>query len=351
MRLNFLQNHPLNTNSNQILISSKYPNISPIDPKESTQLQKDSKNFAEKFGGDKAHSFGFLCGDWLEFFLKLYPSYKIAYAIGNHQQSYQAFKMLNFKAIPIAPDKKNAQIQIKSVTKAIQNQCDCFIIPFINEDILTFNPIEKIKEELSKSLKKFLLIIDVSAALSLNITLPKILDAQTLFLINGESLGILRGNGAIITKDFKQPQILPQSLLNPKLFEAFLNAMHSPIQKQENTKNKFYQYLQIELKNHINLFSPLKNTPPNCLALRFSSIKVRNLLQSLLLQKIHAINGAQCLYGLSMPSFVLQEMGYSEMDSRELLSISYNTTIKDDTLIKLSKAISYSYKQIRQLEV
>ncbi|PAF47913.1 hypothetical protein BKH41_06495 [Helicobacter sp. 12S02232-10] len=347
MRLDFLQNYPTNSQANQILISLTQPNLSPIDPEENARLMQDSKTLATIFGGEYSIPFGFLCAHWTELFLRLAKFYKIACAISNHQQSYEALKLLNFPIHKLIPNKKSGLIEVENVLEAIQKKYECFIIPLANEDILTRNPIEEIKLVLKKHLKKFVLIVDISYASSLNLPIPDILDAHTLFLLNGESLGVLRSHGVIIAKNFFDTQIFPKTLPTPKLFASLIKGLKDLQEtSQEDSKNAFYQDLKEKLKDNLNLFAPLENTLPNSLPLRFASIKARNLLQALLIQKIYAINGTQCLYGFFSPSFVLQEMGYTELEARELLSVSYKKNPK-----ALCETLAQTYHQIRTLEI
>ncbi|PAF47477.1 hypothetical protein BKH46_03285 [Helicobacter sp. 12S02634-8] len=348
MRLDFLQNPPTQKHPNQLLIAPSYPNPSPINPSELASLQNDSKALAALFGGDMSVPFGFLCAHWLELLTRISKTHKIAYAISSHQQGYAAIKLLDKPIYKLIPDKQSGLITSKSLLEAIAQGCTCLIVPFVNEDILTQNPIKDLKATLQKHTKNAIFITDISYALSLNLPIPDIIDSHTLLLINGESLGLLRSHGALIAKDFIAPEIFPKTLSTPKLFAALQTSIRSLAPSPQDTKEIFYTTLQSLIKTDIGLFAPLAHTLPNALPLRFSSIKARNLLQALLLENIYGINGAQCLYGLFAPSFVLQEMGYSELESRELLSVSYTQTPDFD---KLCKTIAYCYSQLRVLGI
>ncbi|MDO7253029.1 hypothetical protein [Helicobacter cappadocius] len=349
MRLDFLQNYPLNSKSNQILMDYSHPNISPIIPQENTNLKQKAKELAQIFGGNSVNSFGFGFCDWFTLFSQISKSHQIAYAISNHQQANQASKHLQKKPKKLIINPKSGVLEIKSINEAIHQNCNCFIIPFINQDILTINDISTISKILQEKLKDFILIIDISYAQSSMIPIPKILDKNTIFLLNSESLGILRGNGVSITKDFFDPELLCDTLGNIKLFDALLHAIKNPtINITEDTKTIFYEKLKTILKENLSLFAPLEYTLPNALPLRFHSIKARVFLQNLLIEDIHAINGQECLFGFSKPSFVLQEMGYSESQARELVSISYAEIQNID---KISEILSRVYFQIRSIGI
>lgn len=351
MRLDFLQNYPLNPKANAILTSSIYPNLSALSPAEMSAFNQKSLEFASIFGGNIALPFGFGCSDYLALFSQI--SSKIAYATSNHQQAHTAVKMLKNQPFKLTPNPKSGKIELSTIDEAIKENCDCFIIPFVNQDILSINDIIAIKERLQKRLKDFTFIVDISYAQSSQIPIPNILDTHTIFLLNSESIGLLRGNGIIIAKDFSTPSIFPQNLANVKLFDAALEAVKNPVIKLSSiadSKIIFYNKLKDILKEDLSLFAPLENTLPNALPLRFRSIKARVFLQSLLIAKIYAINGQECLFGFSKPSFVLQEMGYSQTQSRELISISY-INLEDEGMIALIKTLAHTYRQILTIGV
>lgn len=351
MRLDFLQNYPLNPEANAILINSAYPNLSALNPTEMSIFKQKSAEFASIFGGNMAFPFGFGCSDYLALFSQI--SSKIAYATSNHQQAHTAVKLLKNQPFKLTPNSKSGKIELDIIDDALNENCDCFIIPFVNQDILTINDIIAIKEKLQKKLKDFILIIDISYAQSSQIPIPNILDTHTIFLLNSESIGLLRGNGIIIAKDFFIPNIFPQNLANVKLFDAATWAVKNPMIKLANSTDSkifFYNKLKDILKENLSLFAPLENTLPNALPLRFHSIKARIFLQSLLIAKIYAINGQECLFGFSKPSFVLQEMGYSQTQSRELISISY-TNLEDKEITSLIKTLAHTYTQILSIGV
>lgn len=354
MRLDFLQNYPLDKQANQILISSSVPNASPIDPKDYAQINQQAQNIAKIFDANFIAPFNCLYSDWFVLFQTALEHYKIAYAISSHQQSYQAFKHFSHKIFKLIPNIQKGIIDLETIKKAIDKKYTCFILPFVNEDILTINDISNIssllEEKIGKKSRRYLLIVDISYALSARLEIPKILNSNTLFLLNGESIGVLRGNGILIGKNFSHSLSIPPIIVNPKLYDALFFAIKNlnSLPKKEDTKNIIYEHLKSILGENLSLFAPLTNTLANALPLRFHSIKARNFLQALLIQKIYAINGQECLYGQNSPSFVLQEMGYSQLESRQLISMSYRDLPIPATL---SKLLSDTYMQLRSLEI
>ncbi|PAF54143.1 hypothetical protein BKH42_02720 [Helicobacter sp. 13S00482-2] len=349
MRLDFLQNYPLNTKANQILLDCTYPNLSPMIPQENTHLKEKSEELAKIFGGDYAYPFGFGFSDWFALLSQISKSYQIAYAISNHQQANEAIKHLQNKTCKLTINFQSGVLEMTSIKEALTQKCNCFIIPFVNQDLLTINNIIEIQKLLKNELKDFILIVDISYAQSCKIPIPNIIDENTIFLLNSESVGVLRGNGVIITKDFFASNLLCPTLGNIRVFDALSHAIKTPpIVPGKDTKNIFYKKLKSILKENLSLFAPLQNTLPNTLPLRFRSIKARLLLQALLIEGVYAINGQECLFGFFKPSFVLQQMGYDETQSRELVSVSYSE-IQD--LDKLSEILSRCYLHIRSIKM
>ena len=106
------------------------------------------------------------------------------------------------------------------------------------------------------------------------------------------------------------------------------------------------KHLEESLGESISLFIPIENSAPNTLALRFAGIKARLLLQDLFIKEVYGANGQECLFGLFRPSFVLQKMGYSENESRELISFSIKSACDPQ---KLALMLAQSYRQIKAM--
>lgn len=340
MHLDLLQNPPL-TDINLCLLNRKTQNIPPISQAIFKQNQQEIRTLSAYFGGEDGGNFSFSSGDFLELFIKL-RDYKIAFAISNHQQAYQAYKLAKDLChfYPIAPQRDTGIITDLPT-------CDVYMIPYINQDLLTYNPIAKLQNEILTKNPNALMIIDISYALARGETLDFKLCPQSIFLCDGESLGFLRGYGVFLTSS-KNCSLFPPT----RYIDGFYTAFLSEIKKRESSpkiqdqKEQVFEYLKQKLKEDVDLFAPLDSAMPNTLALRLKNIKARNLLQSLFLDQIFGINGQECLFGFSSPSFVLQEMGYIQDQARELLSLSFDAipTHILDTLI-------LHYQNLRNLEI
>ena len=173
MKLDVLQNP--NLEDNAFLLSSSTQNIPPISQNIFKRNQRELESLSEYFGGESGGNFSFLSGAFLELFLSLHTcGHKIALALSNHQQAYDAYKLIkNF--IPITPILPSTQ---SGIIESIEefNQCDVFIIPLVNQDLLTLNPIEKLMEQREDAI----FIIDISYGVRFSLT-PK-LTSKTIFL-------------------------------------------------------------------------------------------------------------------------------------------------------------------------
>lgn len=341
MYLDLLQNPPLKPELNQCFFSQRTQNLPPISQASFSKNQNDLRSLSAYFGGESGGNFGFLSGAFVELFLRL-RNLKIGFALSNHQQAYQAYKLCKeiCHFIPILPDLNEGVILDVP-------PCDVYILPYINQDLLTRNPITSLKEKILSCNKESLLFLDVSYALARGERLDFRIDSQTIFLCDGESLGFLRGYGVFLGKEEHLSFFSPTRYVDGfylSLLQEIQRLQNMP--RKEDKKELFFHSLQSILSDDVSLFAPLTSSFANTLALRLKGIKARNLLQSLFLEEIFAINGQDCLFGFQSPSFVLQEMGYTELTSRELLSLSF-----DESSPSVVEKIAQHYQNIKKLEI
>lgn len=335
MKLDVLQNPPISLEDNAFLFSSNTQNIPPVSQNIFKRNQKELENLSAYFGGESGGNFSFLSGDFAQLFLSLHShNHKIAFAISNHQQAYEAYKLCR-DLIPLTPITPSIQ---NGVIEDIQDlkDCDVFIIPLVNQDLLTLNPIEK----LIKQREDAIFIIDISYGVRFSLT-PKLRE-NSIFLCDAETLGFLRGNGVFLCSP-SLTHLFPRTRYVDNLYAKILEKIKIYSSTIIDKKEEFFSLFEDE---NISLFAPLSFSLCNTLALRFKGIKARNLLQSLLIEEIEAINGQECLFGFFSPSFVLQEMGYSELEARELLSISFTHFNP-----KIPAILKKHYFQLKTLEI
>lgn len=355
IRLDFLANFPQNHKANALLHSQNVPNPNTLDSAYLSQLSQDSKNLALLFHKTHAHSFNYTSSDFFTLFSILQTHhFHIILSVSLHQQSLYAAKVS--KGIKLISP--NQQGVIQSIPPLPNEKNLAFFLPFVNQDILTTNPIESLLEVILHTYPNAFIFLDISLLASvLDSTQLKRLSTlshpQILFLCNAESIGLSRPSGFILSSFNKLEnnhildEFLQLQLLRPNLYKAAYIALQDILQslKPKDSKNEFYTKLKNLLGENLSLFAPLESTLPNALPLRFSHIKARLLLQALSVEGIFAINGQDCLFGNAKPSFVLASQGYDEPSTRELLSISYNDEIKLDSI---TQRLSNAYLQLTQ---
>ena len=332
--LDYLQNPPINSELMQKLIASKQPNYLAITPNASEKIWRENQALSNYLGCKIARPFSFNLESFYFLLTKLTLKYKVAVVLSSHQMLYGAYLSLKERdsIIPLIPDKKSGQICIK---EALEKGAECFVVPYLNEDILTSN------FHLDKELKEVFSIWDISYALALRLPLPQ---NANLLLVNGENLGLMRPFGVMLSKEAELGEFALYLEIE-NLYQVFLEAIKKQEIPSSNQAKKFYLALKEILGDDCYAFF---ETPNNTLPLGLQGIKARNLIQSLIFDGISMINGQECLFGFSKPSFVLQMMGYTEQKARELLSLSFK---KENCNIEwLAEKISQKYRQIRLLQ-
>ncbi len=344
MHIEFLHNPPLNKKANEILINLDFPNENIFLP---SVCRENKERLLEKIGKKKAIQIGFdsLSLQGLFTYLAKRFNSEICYGIGNHQQVFLAASMLSSREILLLKDGK---IDFDLLNEAIVSGCRVFIFPSINQDIFSVNDLDEIFNFIKKRIDEFCLVWDVSLSFLQGEGI-KLVDDRIAYLVNAETIGLVRGLGAFFySLDLEFCHISE----NARFFEALEYALVDccVFVEQKNielfNREDLFKYLRDALGECINLFVPIKNSASNTLALRFAGIKARLLLQDLFIKEVYGANGQECLFGLFRPSFVLQKMGYSENESRELISLSIKA-ISD--LEKLALILAQSYKQIKAI--
>lgn len=334
--LDSLQNPPIKTPLLQKLISPKFPNFQAITPNAAQKIQQENKALSEFLGMQRVRPFSFSTETFYYLLSKLSLQYKIALALSASPLLYYAYLSHPNKEdfIPLIPDKKSGKLDLKT---AKDKGANCFILPYLNEDILTLNAcFDDFFEE------RDFVVWDISYALSLGLPLPK---RANIFLANGENLGLMRPFGILASQKSDFYGLGETYLEIENLYEVFLEAIQSQENLKEDYAKEFFECLKSHIQDSCYLFYP---TPKNTLALGLKGNRARDLIQSLIFDEIQLINGAECLYGFLRPSFVLQLMGYTETQARELLSLSFYDKKAD--LKKIAYKIAQKYQQLQRLK-
>ena len=123
--------------------------------------------------------------------------------------------------------------------------------------------------------------------------------------------------------------------------------------KQQKANNKV-KYLFLEkfkntFKDDLFLFVNPDICLENTLHIGLKDIKAREIIRTLALEDIHLSNGEGCSLGLMQPSRVVQEMGYSESESRWCLVLDFRVDALEDEIEELVLLIYKWYRQIKLL--
>ncbi|WP_300761225.1 nitrogen fixation protein NifS [Helicobacter sp. UBA3407] len=345
--LDRLQNPPLNAELNQHLIQLKSVNYPSITPTHSQEILKDAQALCALLGMRIVRPFSFNVESFYCLLDNLCKHFKVALALSSHNMLYCAYLHSPHKEniFPLVPDFVSGSINQDSINAALDKGVDCFILPLINEDILTLNPIESLPQNVLK-------VVDISYAVALNLPLPK----ADIMLLNGENLGIMRPFGVLAANQLDGISNIYLEIQH--LYDVFRQAIalktscakSAASRFSSNLAHDFFNALKANLKKmglreSCYCFYP---TPPNTLPLGLKGIKARNLIQSLLFDGLNVINGQECLFGFARPSFVLREMGYTQEQSRELLSLSF-LDISPSLIPQIAQKIAKKYAQLRAL--
>lgn len=339
--LDKLQNPELDAQLNQALCASQTPNYQAIASNHLQKLRQDNATLCASLKMEIARPFSFNLESFYFLLHFLTKHYKVALALSSHNMLYQAYLQCDDKEniIPLLPDSTTGTIHAEILQNALALGADCFILPHINEDILTQNAVESLPANVLK-------IIDISYTIPLNLPLP----SADIMLLNGENLGIMRPFGILASNHASFYGIPSIYLEVQNLYAVFSEAIRKHAKENgafvDNLAKSFFQCLQANLGENCYYFY---NTPPNTLCLGLKNIRARNLIQSLIFDGIHIINGQECLFGFSQPSFVLRLMGYTEAQARELLSLSF-LDVAPSLIPQVAQKIAQKYLQLRQLD-
>ncbi|MDD6055950.1 MAG: nitrogen fixation protein NifS [Helicobacteraceae bacterium] len=343
--LDSLQNTPLDFELNKQLFELRVPNYQALTPSARDKMRRENAKLCGILNAKIARPFSFSLESFYFLLQFLSTHYKVALALSSHNLLYKAYLLLENKEniIPLVPDFTLGVITESQVQKAVESGADCFIIPYLNEDILTKNPLEFLP-------KNALNIVDLSYAFALNLPLEIPQRVADIVLINGENLGIMRPFGILASKQdgfFGIPSVyLEIENLYSVFYQAILKAQKKRQDRiPQDLAKDFYNILKASLKDDCYYFY---QTPANTLSLGLKGIKARDLIQSLIFEQISVINGQSCLFGFFEPSFVLKLMGYDETQQRELLSLSF-IDITPSLIPQIAQKVAQKYLQILSL--
>ena len=319
-KLDYLANFARNKEAWQILANEPYAIPNPFSLEDSKRTKALQRRMGEMFGREWVQFFGCTQEDFSALLLRLGVE-QCAMSVGFSQAAYQSFGLFD-----------NLQKLIAPTTESVcALDTRYYFIPYVNEDTLSLNPILDIARALDSTGREWVLFVEVSALVQVGAweLLASLCHPQIAFVVSGERIGLTPRSGFVA---HSLGSLV--SYLDAPLASGFMAALHCACEGLRASAHLWeyctrgynallFRYLTELLGERVGLFTPLDACLGNCLALRVFGAKARVLAQSLLLEDVAVINGADCLLGNFKPSFVLGELGFEEPHCRELLSISF----------------------------
>lgn len=322
-KLNYL-NYPEANNlsvSNTLSIEALSSNV---------EFEGLSKNLTSRFNFTCLHSFSFSKEGFLGLMLELRAD--IVVSLGESEALLQAaelYEALGFKVVYISlmSDGTIDYEAIKSLKLKYLFISSYIIDTFVRVDL------QKVKELFSGTL-----ISNISATLDADNCDVAYFDVYKLS-------GYFTHSVLLHNNLFKEQNIANIDTIGLKLISDATNKNIEQI----TCKNEFIKILTETLREDLIFFVDADITLNNVVHFGLKGIKAREVIRNLSLDNIFVTNGEGCSLGLSRPSRILQAMGYTELQSRQALSLSFCKNLSSDDILYVVSKIGKSYRQIKAL--
>jgi len=322
-KLNSL-NYPL---SDDISISKEL-SIEPLST--NVEYERLSKEFKSKFNFSHLHTFSFSKDGFLGLMLELNKS--IAVSLGESEAIIEAakrYETLGF-AVRYIDILDNGTFDYEAV-KNIKEEY-FFVSPYIIDTFVKVD-LAKVKTLFSGSI-----ISNISATLDASVCDVAYFDAYKLSGYFTHSV--------LLHNDLFEEQIISSiDTLGLKLISDIVKKEKEII----TCKGEFIEVLKENLKENLIFFVDADATLENVVHFGLKGIKAREVIRNLSLANIFVTNGEGCSLGLSRPSRIIQNMGYTELQSRQALSLSFSKDLDSDEIGFVVSKIAKSYRQIKAL--
>ena len=323
------------------LNSLQYPNVQDlhITNELSLDILKNNDDFLKvenelkaKYSFSDLVTFSFCKSGFLGLFLELKKKGKIAVCVGESYaiiQAAKAYEDLGFPLVWIDLE-KNGQVNKKQLENA---NVDFIFISSYVIDTFVKTDLDEVKK--SSSAK----------------------------IISNASADFSKSSDAIYFDTYKLTGFALSSclLFNNELFEeqvigfkdvVAVNSINEALKIQNfetSQKELFKEKLINAFADDIYFFVDSKDTLEYSLHFALKNIKAREIIRTLALNSILITNGEGCSLGLSMPSRVIQAMGYEELISRNAISLTFTQSFEVEEIEKIVNTFSKKYRQIRVL--
>lgn len=294
------------------------------------EFESLSKNLTSRFNFSCLHSFSFSKEGFLGLMLELKAD--IAVSLGESEAVVQAarlYESLGFGVtyISLLPD---GTIDYKAINSLKIEYL--FISPYIIDTFVKID-LKKVKELFSGTV-----VSNISATLDASDCDVAYFDVYKLSGYFTHS--ILLHNGL-----FEEQNLAGTDTVGLKLISDALKKEVELI----SCKNEFIKVLAETIKDDLIFFVDPDATLDNVVHFGLKGIKAREVIRNLSLENIYVTNGEGCSLGLSRPSRIIQVMGYTELQSRQALSLSFCKNLSSDEILYVVSKIGKSYRQIKAL--
>lgn len=316
------------------LNSLQFSNVLPLEydidqtlnPLKNNEIIENKINeFSSKFGFENLKTFKFNKDGFISLMLSLKG--KISVSVGESEAIVQAANFLIEKGfeIDLIPLTKEGFVDLSKLSKCDYIFCSSYVM-----DTYIKTNLDVVKEKTQATI-----ISNISATLSSLGADIVLLDAYKL---TGYSLDSI----ILYNDEFEQSVISEISTISIYQIEKNIKK----ISYETNIKNRFLETLNGEFNTNIFYFVNPKDTLEYTLHFGLKGIKAREIIRTLALENILVTNGEGCSLGFSKPSRIIQEMTYTESESRWALSLDFSEYLDDETILNVVKKISKKYRQI-----
>lgn len=322
------------------LNSLQYPTIQEKNLSETLSLQplknndeyeKEVKAFCGAFGFNQLNTFSFTIEGLMGFMLRLQGN--IAISLGESQAIIYAGKSLKALGFPVKflELNRDGSVNLESLS---DSEIDfVFISPYVM-DTFVMTSLHDVKTKC-----KAKIIANMSAT-------QKDIELCDVALFDAYKLtGFQSHSVALHNEELNEQYLAEIDYVGIHTIFAALNQTGF----QCTYKAKMVEALKTALNEDVFFFVAPESTLPNSLHFGLKNIKAREIIRTLSLNSILVTNGEGCSLGLSRPSKIIQAMGYSELESRQALSLSFQRELNDEDLTLIAQTIAKKYRQIKAL--
>lgn len=323
------------------LNSLQYPNVQNlhITNELSLDILKNNDDFLKienelkiKYDFSELITFSFSQSGFLGLFLELERKGKIAVCVGESYAIIQAakqFESLGFSLVWIDLE-KDGKVNKKQIENA---DVDFLFISSYVIDTFVKTDLEEVKKLTSATV-----ISNASADFSTS--------SDAIYFDTYKLTGFSLSSCILFKNDLFEEQVIGFKDV------VAVNAINEALKNQSfqtSQKELFKEKLIKAFGDDLYFFVDSKDTLDYSLHFALKNIKAREIIRTLALNSILITNGEGCSLGLSMPSRVIQAMGYEELISRNAISLTFTKTFDEAEIEKIVNVFAKKYRQIRVL--